>query len=284
MTYDQTLIVIRERSFLELVDLGLVVARDRPIVLFVAALAGIAPLAALNIWLLSEMAFSQVYWVALLLLEAPWATAPLTLVLGDLMFGLRPRPARILKGLAIALPKLVLTQLWFRGLLVLTVIGYSLVPVQVNAFTNPAAVLLVLTVIGYSLVPSQYAFLSEVVLLERVGTVRSLKRASALSRDFRGELFMRWLGQVALGLTFALCFQAGVTSLWSVLIGDKLTWVQPVLSDFGGLLFQAAIWIAIAFFAIVRFLSYIDRRIRLEGWEIELRLKMVSRALEERLQ
>ena len=69
-----------------------------------------------------------------------------------------------------------------------------------------------------------------------------------------------------------------------MLIGDKLTWVQPVLSDFGGLLFQAAVWIAIAFFAIVRFLAYIDRRIRLEGWEIELRIKMVSRALEERLQ
>ncbi len=258
MTYDQTLIVIRERSFLELVDLGLVVARDRPIVLSVAALAGIAPLAALNIWLLSEEAFSQVYWVLLLLVEAPWATAPLTLVLGDLMFGLRPRPGRILNGLAVALPKLVLTQLLFRGLLVFTVIGYSLVP-------------------------SQYAFLSEVVLLERVGTFRSLKRASALSRGFRGELFMRWLGQIALGLTFALCFQAGVTSLGSVLVGGKLTWVQPVLSDVGGLLFQAAVWIAIAFFAIVRFLSYIDRRIRLEGWEIELRLKMVGRALEERL-
>ena len=39
MTYDQTLIVIRERSFLELVDLALVVARDRPIVLLAAALA-----------------------------------------------------------------------------------------------------------------------------------------------------------------------------------------------------------------------------------------------------
>ena len=163
MTYDQTLIVIRERSFLELIDLGLVVARDRPIVLFVAALAGIAPLAALNIWLLSEEAFSQVYWVVLLLVESPWATAPLTLVLGDLMFGVRPRPGRILNGLAVALPKLVLT------------------------------------VIGCSLVPSRYTFLSEVVLLERIGPFRSLKRASALSRGFRGELFMRWLGQIALG-------------------------------------------------------------------------------------
>ena len=48
-------------------------------------------------------------------------------------------------------------------------------------------------------------------------------------------------------------------------------------SDFGDLLFQTGVWIAIAFFAVVRFLSYIDRRIRLEGWEIELRLKSVGR-------
>jgi hypothetical protein len=255
MTYDQTLIVIRERSFLELVDLALVVARDRPFVLFAAALAGSAPLAVLNIWLLSDAAFYGPYWVVLLLMEAPWATAPLTLVLGDLMFGVRPRPGRILKRLAASLPNLIVTQLLVRGFLLLTVIGYS-----------------------------QYAFLSEVVLLERVGTFRALKRASALSGGFGGELFMRWLGQIALGLTFALCFQEGITALGSVLVGGELTWVQPGLSDFGGLLFQAAVWIAIAFFGIVRFLSYIDRRIRLEGWEIELRLKMVGRALEERPQ
>ena len=67
--------------------------------LLTAALAGIAPLAAVNIWLLSDVAFSRAYWVVLLLLmEAPWATAPLTLVLGDLMFGVRPRPGRILKA------------------------------------------------------------------------------------------------------------------------------------------------------------------------------------------
>jgi hypothetical protein len=282
MTYDQTLIVIRERSFLELIDLGLVVARDRPIVLLMAALTGIAPLAAVNIWLLSDAAFSRAYWFVLLLMEAPWATAPLTMVLGDLMFGVRPLPWRILKGLAVSLPKLVVTQLLVRGFLLLTVIGYLLVPSQYGFLSE--VVLLLLTVIGYLLGPSQFGFLSEVVLLERVGTVRSLKRANALSRGFGGELFFRWLGQIALGLTFALCFQKGVTSLVSVLVGGELTWDQPGLSDFGGLLFQTAVWIAIAFFGIVRFLSYIDRRIRLEGWEIELRLKMVGRALVERPQ
>ena len=44
------------------------------------------------------------------------------------------------------------------------------------------------------------------------------------------------------------------------------------------MLFQAGVWLAIAYFGVVRFLSYIDRRIRLEGWEIELRFKAVGRA------
>ena len=60
-------------------------------------MAGIAPFAALNVWLLSDLAFPRYCWVLLLLMEMPWATAPLTLVLGDLMFGVRPRPGRIVQ-------------------------------------------------------------------------------------------------------------------------------------------------------------------------------------------
>ncbi len=139
-------------------------------------------------------------------------------------------------------------------------------------------------VVGFVLLPSRFCFLTEVVLLERVGMWRSLRRSWAICRGYEGEFFIRTLGQVALGLTFALCFQMGMESLGSVMEGGELTWDQPGLADVGGLLFQGGVWIAIAFFGVVRFLSYIDRRIRLEGWEIELRLKGVGRALEERPQ
>jgi hypothetical protein len=257
MTYDRTLIVIRERSFLELLDLAIVVVRERPVVLSLAALIGIMPFGALNVWLLSDLAFPRSLWVVLLLMEVPWATAPLTLVLGDLMFGVRPRPGRILRIMVVSFPKFFVTQFLFRGLLLLFVIGYVLVPTRL-------------------------CFLSEVVLLERVGWWRALPRAFAICRGYQGELLVRALGQIAFGLTFALCFRMGMESLGSVMGGGELTWDQPGLADIGGLLFQIGVWIAIAYFAVVRFLSYIDRRIRLEGWEIELRLKDVGRALEER--
>jgi hypothetical protein len=258
MTYDRTLIVIRERSFLDLLDLALLVVRDRPVILGLTALAGIAPFAALNVWLMADPSRSGL-WVPLLLMETPWATAPLTVVLGDLMFGVRPRPGKVFKTLVLAFPLLFLTQFLIRG------ISY-------------------LIILGFVLAPAWFAFLNEVILLERVGFFRAFGRSRAIGRQFEGALFFRWLGQIALGLTFALCFQKGAEAFGAVLAGGDVTWEQAAQLDVGDLLFQAGVWIAIALFAVVRFLSYIDRRIRLEGWEIELRLRSVGRTLEERPQ
>ena len=53
------------------------------------------------------------------------------------------------------------------------------------------------------------------------------------------------------------------------------------LGDLYGVRFQLALWLAIAFFTVARFLTYIDHRIRKEGWEIKLRLQHVGRVLEE---
>jgi hypothetical protein len=259
MTYDRTMIVIRERSFLELLDLALLVVRERPVVLGLTALAGTAPFAVLNIWLYSASESGAGLWILLLLMEIPWATAPLTIVLGDLMFGVRPRIGKVLKTLLVRFPAMILTQVVVRGALFLVVLGYILVP-------------------------TRFTFVNEVLLLERLSAFRSFGRSSTIARTFEGELFIRWIGQVVLGATFALCFQNGVETLGTVLGGGELSWEQSGQVDVGDVLFQIGVWIAIAFFAVVHFLSYIDRRIRLEGWEIELRLRTVGRALQERQQ
>jgi hypothetical protein len=257
MSYDRTLIEIRERSFLDLLDLAILVVRDQPILLGLAALAGIAPWAALNSWLLSTPDFPPVAWGALLLLETPWATAPLTVVLGDLMFGIQPRPRRVLLSLIASLPAYMLTQIVVRGILLLLVVTYPLMP-------------------------SQYGFIDEVILLERVSVFQIYLRARALSAGSEGELLLRWLGQISLGAIFTLCFWMCGQTLSRALDGDELTWYRPGISDVSGLFFQLGVWIAIAFFGVFRFLSYIDRRIRLEGWALELRIKAVGRTLEEK--
>jgi hypothetical protein len=260
MNYDRTMIVIRERSFMDLLDLALLVVREYPVTVGLAAAFGIVPFAALNCWLLSIPEFPRYCWIVLLVMETPWATAPLTLALGDLMFGVRLRPRRILSALVTSLPALVVTQILVRGLFLATVVAYPLIP-------------------------AQYGFLDEVVMLERAKGFRSwasLKRSRALCRGVEGEFFMRWLGQIAIGLTFALCFWMGAETVLGALFDNELTWYRPGLGDLSGMLFQAGVWLAIAYFGVVRFLSYIDRRIRLEGWEIELRLKAVGRAMEEK--
>ena len=99
-TTDRTMVQIRERSYLEVLDLALVVVRQWPATLGMAALAGIAPFAALNARLLSDPEVPPGVFVYLLALEAPWATAPLTVGLGGLMFGERPSVGRVVRTLA----------------------------------------------------------------------------------------------------------------------------------------------------------------------------------------
>ena len=197
-------------------------------------------------------------WMMLLLLEAPWATAPLTMVLGDLMFEVPPRLPRMSKTLFSSLPALLIGQLLVRGL---------------DARDRS------------SVIPSCHRnmpYLNEVILLERVAAHRQFRRSRTLNRGFEGESFIRWLGQIFLGAIFAFCFWMSANAIGSTLIGNELTWANPGMADLSGGLFQAGVWIAIAFFGVYRFFSYIDRRIRLEGWELDLRLKAVARGLEAR--
>ena len=37
--------------------------------------------------------------------------------------------------------------------------------------------------------------------------------------------------------------------------------------------YPACLWLVVAFLAVVRFLSYLDLRIRHEGWEVELLMR-----------
>jgi hypothetical protein len=257
MAHDRTLVQIRERSYLDLLDLALLVVRHRPRTLALAAAAGIVPFAALNHWVLSDPEFPRALWPALLFLEAPWATAPLTLVLGGLMFDQQPRAGSILRRITLAVPTLILTHLLLRGLLVITVV---LTPV----------------------VLAQLWFSNEVILLEKAHGWKAIRRCWQLSSGRSGGFFLQWIGQLFFGLVFALCFWLGTGAGFSALFKNTLTWDRPFLNDFSGLRFQLGAWIAIAFFGVARLLIYIDQRIRSEGWELRLRLQAVARDMNER--
>ena len=268
MATDRTLVQIRERGFLELLDLALVVVRRRPVALGLAALLGVAPWAALNAWLM-RLGASPWAWVPLLAMEAPWATAPLTVVIGNLMFGERPPAGRVLKVLLRALPPMLFYQGIVRGALLLTVV---LAP----------------------MIPGKLGFLDEVILLERGRWRSTLKRSWQLSGEGWGDLIVQWVGLAAFGAMFVTAFRWAAEVLAQVLlravmggstwgtdatnVGEALMAWAVNLRDWRA---QAAIWIVVSFAGVVRFLTYIDRRIRLEGWEVEMRLKHVGAAMED---
>jgi hypothetical protein len=251
---EQTLVPIRERSFLDILDLALVVLRRRPWALAVAAVAGCAPFAVLNEWLARTPDFPPFGFMYLVPMEIPWATAPLTIVLGGLMFGTRPGAGKVASTLLKSAGPMLVFQVLLRGLLILF---FLLSP----------------------LIPTRLAFLDEVILLERGKWWEAYSRCGVLCGERGGELFMRALAQICFMSVFVLAFW-WATELLSALLVGGWSWDDWEWPSFAGWRVQAGLWLAVTHLAIVRFLSYLDLRIRLEGWEVELRLRQAGAMLE----
>jgi hypothetical protein len=135
------------------------------------------------------------------------------------------------------------------------------------------------------LVRSLHPFAPEVLSLElcplRKGKQQALSYWSRMQRlhgPMSGELFVRsiitffvaaWLLAALVGT--GLFVQATLTGLWN--------WTSIIYY----LVLPAAIWLTGLFLTIFRYLSYIDCRIRLEGWELDLSLRAESLRLKEKL-
>ncbi len=137
MMLDNHRIVIRERGYLELLDLGLRVLRSQAGPFFLALLAGVGPFVVLNAWLLNRAAAVPAGggppWLFLFLMliavlwELPLATAPATMCLGRALFNQPLKAGQIAREFAQSLPQLIFYQVLLRGLLMATVAG-SFVP------------------------------------------------------------------------------------------------------------------------------------------------------------
>ena len=206
----------------------------------------------------------------MLAIQAPWATAPVTILVGGMMFGDRPSAARILKTLGRSLPSMILYQGVVRGALLLTV------------FLSP-------------ILPSKLAFMDEVILLERGRWKSVLGRSSRLCGEAGTLLFAQWFFLVLVGFFFVTAFRFAVGVVTDLLLHDPSESASLWVGDFWSILValwtwasdlkdwraQVGIWIVVAFLGLLRYLTYIDRRIRLEGWEVELRLRMVGATMED---
>ncbi|REJ68019.1 MAG: hypothetical protein DWQ31_09625 [Planctomycetota bacterium] len=287
MQLDRTRITIRERTTFELFDLALRVVRSFAGPLFRWVLVGVLPFALLNHWVLAgnpfiyepeQLGATYTWWLlCLVVLEMPLATAPATLYLGQVLFHQTPTRSRIFGDLARSLPQLLVLQGWpLAGLLFCFWIDEASI----------TGMYVVLAMVPFCFFRFGFRpYMNEIILLERnplstsnATRISTPRRSKALHSWSQGELFERFLASLLFGsgLALQLCAVAWGAKSW-------LTGNAELSPNVFAILLQASLWAVVGFFAVVRFLCYLDLRIRREGWEVDLRMRAEAARLSKEL-
>jgi hypothetical protein len=292
MQLDHTRIAVRERSLLDTFDLALHVVRRGGFRLAASFLAGALPLLILNYLLVGWMItvdrpegffylddaglIARFVWnmALLVVIEAPLASVFTVAYLGQAMFIARPAWKPIFLDVVRMWPRILWCQVLVRGVLAAWLLVLSLDRggdfdgiVEISGLGT-----LVLYVCGLRF---WRPFIMEIVLLERNplsgGPARTLtvaRRSGQLHGPSAGDLFARSLGSATLAILLTLSVSGTFVFCTGVFLND---W-QPGPWMWAWL-FPLAMWIVAYYLTVVRFLSYLDLRIRHEGWEVELRMR-----------
>jgi hypothetical protein len=296
MQLDRTRIAIRERSLLETIDLSLLVIRDfaGPIVL--CALIGILPLALINEALIGRMvtiddegsvAWFRFTWAMtmLIFLEAPLASAFIVAYLGPAVF-MEQRTIRQIIGDVFrqAFP-LFLSQGLIRGVLAAWLLYLLTDPYEANGWIEGFWIIIICLIAAGMRAFRPYIL--EIILLEKnpllagkSAAITVTRRSAHLHNTYSGDLFVRWFasGFVCLLLIALVIYLAGLSegvlvSKWPIWISTEDGFVFNIDGFDLHVLYPGCLWLVVAFLAVVRFLSYLDLRIRHEGWEVELLMR-----------
>lgn len=261
MSPDQATIAIRERSLAELYDLALLVVRRQPWPPLLLVLIGAGPWLALDAWLLLGRGNNNELWVSwyplllLIAVQAPFAFAPLTAWLGAAMFSERPSLGAALR------------DGWRPWLALLT-----------------GGVVRGFLAIFPLFMPFWPAHLPEVLVLERQRLRPAWRRASALRGVAGGSAVVHLLVAAVVAAAAVWCLVGTYSALGGLLLhADPWTfeaWHLYVPSR--SILPHIAVWLAVGWLTVVRFLWYIDLRTRCEGWAVDLELRAAAVRLEGR--
>ena len=302
MKFDDTELVICQRSTSDLFDMTLRVWEKYNWRLLAAYAVGCLPFILLNFMLLGWMVTSDglasgemletskvltrwryfVDYAMLTFLELPAAGLLATAFLGQVTFKQNPTTWQLLKSVG---------QLWGTLIVTLGVLRFAILGPIFMLFIpryspyEPFIELFLLAVLatGLSLLSRTFRpFAPEIIVLERCELVprdkkqpRYDKRSSWLHSPVSTECFARMgalsminIGGVISLLLAYLFFQGVISSSW------QWNW----LVDF--LVVPAVLWSLGGYATVFRFLCYLDSRIALEGWEVELLLRAEANRLQ----
>lgn len=248
MNLGEATVVLRKRSSLEVLDLSLRFVRAlQPKKFLLLSLFVLGP-SGIGLVLLKQLLHLPWWtvWMAALL-GARLLEVPFTLLASDLLFSRRVSLAQVLRNTLKRLPGFCLTFLLYTLVLALSF----------------------LLVLGPLFVSAHHFFLGEVSLLEMAGPRRALARSKQLISGRSGV----GLEGVFLRLTIMAAFVVMCEILGEALLVHGLSLELPhdTLFEDGGSWFAVAGFLAsLPYAACFRFLSYINERTRIDGWDVQV--------------
>ncbi len=291
MQLDKTHVVIRVRTFSEIGDLAMVMIRRYPSALLIGFVAGALPWMLINAALLSwipiqeldygwsdEQARSEMFrylvWMLLLIiLQTPIAGVFTTIYLGQAVFEQRPTWRSVFREGR----RQFWRWFWALGIMRLAVPMVIFLAIRFGLPFDPVCDVLVpcVVLLATALVRGARPFMPEILLLEQCPirsrsskVITSGRRSKSLHSPLSSELSGRFIT-----ISFMACWLFA-SVLWT------LVWVRGIATgywDWGLLvmlvLMPVAAWVIAALCVLIRLLNYLDARIRLEGWEVELAVR-----------
>lgn len=296
MNFDTTYIAIRKRNLLEIIDLALHVIRDHFSKLAVLWLVGTIPFFVLNHlmigWMSTEYYFTDYLpayiWLMVLLvsIESQLATSFISMYLGQAIFEGRPKIWDTVKSVFRSCAYFTMIQMLSRMVLPVIVLVVLLCNVSVDddtlgwgIFWVTAAAAIGLTVRAIRPFPAEVLLLEKTPIRANEGQIHYRKRSGALHGNAASELFGRFFLVLILSAPLAFMFYSVLLTtdnLFNLHFGDEQTMVR--------FYWPVALWIVSGLFGVVRFLSYIDIRIRQEGWAVELRVRAEALRMQKNLE
>lgn len=292
MQLDQTHVVVRLRTLSEIGDLAMVMIRRYPASLLIGFAAGAVGWAIANLLLIGwipiteaayglddEEAFPELArymsWMMLLvILQTPAAGVFTTLYLGQAVFEKRPTWKSVFQEAK----RQFRSWFWVLGVKRLAVPTMVYLAIRwgqpVNAFWDTVVPISILLTIG--IIRSSRPFMPEILLLEQCpirsnsnSVITMARRSKSLHTPMASDLGGRFLA-VAFVL-FGLFLSVLYTLIWfrGISLGQWNFMTLTVLLVF----YPLALWMVAGVSVLVRLLSYLDTRIRLEGWEVELAIR-----------